>query len=159
MTMAAGILLADGGKVQFRQHAGPFEITLFSSPQPPRAGNVDLSVMLQKGTETILDADVKLRLVKTEKGTITEILARATHALATNKLLYAATVKVPSTGMWRIEVQVNEGGKAADVSGNVEVLPPQPPLLVYWPYFVLVPLIVLLFVVNRWLIRNRRARP
>lgn len=158
---AAGALLADGGKMQFRKQAGPFVITLFSSPEQPRVGNTDLSVMLQKaaGQSTILDAEMKLHLIKTETGTITEIMVPATHARATNKLLYAAAVKLPSAGRWRIEVLVNEGGNSAEVSGNLNVLPPQAPLAIYWPYFALVPLVALLFAANQWLRRNRRVRP
>ncbi len=91
---------ADGGTLLFRKPAGPFVLTAFSSPAPLRVGRADLSIMVQKENDqsTVLDAVVSVRLKRSVGGTIVEIVAPATHARATNKLLYAANVTLPSAG-------------------------------------------------------------
>ncbi|HEY7304937.1 MAG TPA: FixH family protein [Bryobacteraceae bacterium] len=153
----AGILFADGGTLQFREEAGPLDVTLFSSPTPLRAGRADLSVMVQTTADrsSVQDAKVILHLKKSERGNVEEVMAPATHANATNKLLYAANVNLPSAGKWRIEIEVSSGGTSATASGELAVLPPQAPAATYWGYFALVPFVILLFVFNRWLKRRR----
>lgn len=156
----AGVLFADGGTVLFRGPAGPFEVTLFGSPTPLRIGGADLSVLIKKtaGDTTVLDADVTLHLVTTTGGKIIEVTAHPTHEKATNKLLYAANMRIPANGSWRVDVLVKEGGTAAEISGRLFALPPQPPVVKYWPYFALLPLVALLFAINQRLKRERRKR-
>jgi hypothetical protein len=162
----AGIVFADGSVMLFRKRADPFIVTAFCEPVPPRVGLVDLSVMLQKASDqsTVLDAAVMLRLKKSSMGTITEVVAPATHARATNKLLYAAHVTLPSAGKWQVSVEIKQDNGTASVPGEISVLPQEAPAATYWPYFVMVPLFVLLFILNRWLrrkwgVRNPQARP
>jgi hypothetical protein len=159
IAFSAAALWADGGKVEFQKRAGNLNITLFSTPSPVRVGAADLSVMVQKvGDQTpVLDAAVMIHLAKQDKQNITEVVAPASHAKATNKMLYAASMNVPSAGVWRAEVDVRQASEDAMVTGDINVLPPEPPLLTYWPYFALVPLVLLLFVFNRWLRRRRNA--
>ena len=143
--------------MQLRKQAGPFQITLFSTPSPLRAGPADLSVMVQRVNDQspVLDANVKLHLRKRGGDNIIEVFAPARHENASNKLLYSAKVNLVSSGDWLAEVEVIEGGMTADVAGQVTVLPESPPLITYWPYFALVPLVLALFVFNRWLRRRR----
>jgi YtkA-like len=152
-----GSLWADGGAVEFHGVAGPYEITLFGEPNPLRVGNADLSVLVKKtaGDSTVLDADVKLHLVKAAGGGIVEVTAPATHAKATNKLLYAAHVRLPSNGTWRVDVMVKQAASIEDLSGHIFVLEPRPPWFNYWPYFAVLPLLALLFAFNQRLKRQR----
>ena len=150
----------------FRKRTDPFIVTAFGEPVPPRVGLVDLSVMLQNANDrsTVLDAAVILRLKTSLAGTITEVVAPATHARATNKLLYAAHITLPSPGKWQLSVEIKQGNATASVSGEMSVLPREAPATTYWPYFAMVPLFVLLFILNRWLrrkwgVRNPQARP
>jgi hypothetical protein len=150
----------------FRKQAGPFVITVFSDPSPIRAGRADVSVMVQKPGDqnAVLDAVVTLKLKRSAGGTITEIVAPATHARATNKLLYAANMTAPSAGEWELSAVVKQGNATATASSEISVLPQESPRATYWPYVVMVPLAVLLFALNRWLrskwgIRSPRARP
>jgi hypothetical protein len=161
LSCLATIIFADGGTLQFHKEAGPFDVTLFSSPTPLRAGRADLSVMVQKTADrsSVQDAKVMLRLKKSERGNVEEVIAPATQANATNKLLYAANVNLPSAGTWRVEVEVSANGVAASASGELTVLPPQAPAATYWGYFALVPFVILLFVFNRWLKRTRTLHP
>jgi hypothetical protein len=156
--ICTGLLLADGGTVQFRGPAGPFEVTVFASPAPVRIGSTDLSVLIKKPATdaTVLDADVSFHLVKSVDGKIIEVTTRATHDKATNKLLYAANTRIPANGSWRVDVLIKQGGTAAQLSGRMQVLPPQPPLEKYWAYFALLPLLAILFAISQRLKRQRR---
>jgi hypothetical protein len=154
----AGVLLADGGAIQFRGPAGPFDVTVFASPAPVRIGSTDLSVLIKKtaGDSTVLDADVSFHLVKSIDGKIIEVTTHATHDKATNKLLYAANTRIPANGSWRVDVVIKQAGAAAQISGRIFVLPPQPPLEKYWAYFALLPLLAILFAISQRLKRKRR---
>ncbi len=156
---AAALVLADGGTLVLRRQAGPLVISVFSSPQPLRVGPADLSVMVQQlsNQSTVLDAGVNLHL--TQSGAqVLEVFAPAKHENATNKLLYAARMHLPSAGSWRLVAMVHSSKGNAEVTGQLTVLGPQPPLVAYWPYFAVVPLLVILFAVNQILKNRRRAR-
>ncbi|MDQ2711496.1 MAG: hypothetical protein M3Y24_04545 [Acidobacteriota bacterium] len=157
---AALVLFADGGTLVLRKQAGPFVISIFSSPETLRVGPNDFSAMVQRTEDqsSLLDATVKLRLTRITTEGISELYAPATHANATNKLLYAARVNVPSAGVWKLAADVETKQGNAEVVGEVHVLGPQPPLLAYWPYFAVVPLLIFLFVMNQWLKKRRRVR-
>jgi hypothetical protein len=154
------ILRADGGKVQLQKEAGPFLITLFSDPSEVRVGRVDLSVLCQKSDDrsTVLDAKVFLHLTKPGGAEIVEFTLPASHEAATNKTLYAAHLDLPSPGKWRVKVDVRRGADEASVAGELTVLPKEPVLVTYWPFFIVVPLIALLFAINRRLRRGRELR-
>ncbi|MGA8025662.1 MAG: hypothetical protein WB992_00850 [Bryobacteraceae bacterium] len=158
--LALGVLLADGGTLQLRKQAGPFIVTVFSTPVPVRVGAADLSVMVQKAADqgAVLDADVRLHLKKSSNGNIVEIVAPAKRSQASNKLLYAGRMTIPSAGTWQMDVEVTAAGSTASASGQLNVLQPQSPSAAYWPYFAFVPLIVLLFAANQWLKSKRRFR-
>ena len=156
----------DGGTLQFRRPAGPFVITVFSAPVPVRVGSADLSVMLERAADrsTVSDAKVMVHVVRRQANGIVEVTAPATHALATNKLLYAANVTLRSAGQWRVTVDVTTKDSSVSTAGDVTVLPAEPPAVAHWPYFALVPLMVLLFAANQWLkskrqVRRRQVRP
>lgn len=147
---AAALLNGDGGAVQFRKTAGPFIITLFSASSPLRAGPADLSVLVESAQtrEPVLNATVSLTLHKPSGGAIS---TPATHAHATNKLLYASEPTLSEPGNWRVLVSVSLGPERADSEGILNVLPMPPAPLQHWPYFLVVPFLIGLFVLNQWL--------
>lgn len=155
--LSAVLLYADGGIVQFRREAGPFVITVFSTPSPLRAGPADLSVLVEWGQShsPVLDAAVTLRL-RDAQGT--EVNAPATHAQATNKLLYASLPVIPNAGNWTVRVNVSRGGESTTVAGRIQVLAAPPALIHYWPYFAIVPCAVGLFALNQYLKAKQRGR-
>jgi len=155
------LLFADGGSLVLKQQAGPLTISVFGAPEPLRVGPTDLSVMVQQTSDhsTILDGTVKVHLIQSAASDISEIFASATHANATNKLLYAARVNLPKPGVWRLIADVESKRGEAEVAGEINVLGPQAPIITYWPYFALVPLIVMLFIINQWLKRGRLKNP
>ncbi|HXE11085.1 MAG TPA: hypothetical protein VN633_03135 [Bryobacteraceae bacterium] len=154
--VASPQLCADGGSVQFRQQTGSIVVTLFGSPSPLRTGPADLSVLLETagGNQPVLDADVSLTLRQGE----THLTAAATHAQATNKLLYAALPDLPTPGQWQVTVMVERAGTHSEVGGTINILPGPPAILFYWPYFLVVPVAIGLFALNQWLKKKEAGR-
>ncbi len=154
-----GNLFADGGTLVLHKQAGPLTISIFSTPEPLRVGTADLSVMVQRAMDKseVLDAKVELHLTHSSPDGIAEVFAPTTHSNATNKLLYAAHLNLPAAGLWRLVAIVDSKNGSAEVAGEVTVEPPQPPILAYWPYFAVLPLILILFAVNQWLKRKRQV--
>src|SRR5262245_24203813 len=155
--LAANTALADGGTVRALQEAGPFRITVMSAPEPLRVGPVDLSVLVQRadGGAPVLDAEVELRLEG--PGADAPIVVWATHEQATNQLLHAAVVTLPTAGTWRIRALVRQGGDSAEVAGALPVAARPPRLLALWPYLALPLAIGAGFALREWL--ARRASP
>jgi hypothetical protein len=152
LCVAGTPLYADGGTLQFQKQAGPFTVTLFSMPVPVRVGAADLSVLVQDSqNNTLVDGRVTVHLSKADER---DIVAVATTAQATNKLLYAAPVELPKAGKWHVRIDVARAGLSGEAEGEIDVLPEEPPLEAFWTYFAIVPFGVLLFVLNQWLKRR-----
>jgi hypothetical protein len=153
----ASCLFAHGGVLLWRKQAGPFVVTLFSAETPIRAGNADLSVMVQKtgDPDAVLDPTVQLIVRKPDTP---PIAMQASHSLAANKILYGASIGLPTPGVWNLQILVKSEALTGTVSGTLDVAPAQPPLQEYWPYFAVVPFAILLFALNQWLKRGRAIR-
>jgi hypothetical protein len=147
----------DGGVVQLKQAAGPFIITVFSAPTALRAGPADISVLVQQHdtNEPVLDAEVAVLLAPLRTASAA-INTAATRQQATNKLLYAAAVNVPSAGSWELRVTVQHGSTTASVAGTITAAAALPPLLAQWPYLAFPPVAVMLFALHQWL-RSRSS--
>jgi hypothetical protein len=151
--MLAGNAFGDGGSVQLHSVNGPFEITLFAEPPLPRAGQIDLSVLIQdaKSGQPVLDAAVKLALtpVKVHQNaqpawyppscvvSAPADLAAVPllHSGASNRLLYGALVEIPAAGVWHVLTEVQRGDDRVSVEGNIDVADPFPPVANYWALF------------------------
>jgi hypothetical protein len=146
---------ADGGTVQFKKSAGPFSITVFTTPSPLRAGPVDIGLMIQSSdNQPLLDCVSEVQLRKEGEASIR---SEATHGSAQNKLFYAAQVRIPRSGVWDLEVTVSRGDDSAKVSGAITLAASNPVLLVYWRSLAIPPILILLFALNQWLKRRTTA--
>jgi hypothetical protein len=149
--------LGDGGTLRASQRRGGYVVTVFTAPTPPRAGIVDVSVLVQDGATRQPRPDVPVVVRWYHAGAdVPTLTAEATTEAATNKLLRAAPFDVPRAGMWRLEVTV-AGHDAEPVICDVDVDEPPPAWLdlawwVGWPV-----LAVGLFVIHRRL-RNNKTR-
>jgi hypothetical protein len=152
----AGLAFGDGGALILQQRAGSFDFSVFATPSPLRAGRADFSVLVQdaKTQDVVLDGAIDLDFTRAGEE---DIRAKATPGQATNKLLYAATVEIPRAGEWDLGARCRIRGEDSVLHGTVSVLPPEPPLLTYWPYFLVVPLAIFLFALNHWLKSKRRS--
>lgn len=150
LLVAAGAL-ADGGIVRARHSEGPFTITVFTAADRVLAGPVDVSVLVQDRADgvPILDGRVTLELA-------TPAVVTATHDAATNKLLYAAWLDVPS-GRSALRVRVERGDEIADVEVPVSAGPATTRLARYWPHLLVLPIAILLCILHQHLASARRT--
>lgn len=113
---------ADGGRLQMRQAAGPFVVSLFTTPESPAVGAADLSVMIEEqgSGSVLLDADVVVTLTS-EDARIAPVVAHLSHAHATNRLLQDAVVQLPRAGRWEAVLRIREAGRVATTSTVLRV--------------------------------------
>jgi len=145
--------LADGGAIIARGESAGLVVTAFASAL--RTGVVDVSVMVQhrEGLAPVLDATVEFTM--TAPGG-RELAIEATHALAQNKLLYAAPVALEEAGRWTIAIHVSRGGgPSSQVEGSFEVAASR--AVGYWKYLAIPPVFLLVFALQQWL-AHRQGR-
>jgi len=149
---------ADGGAVRLRERVGGYQITVFTSPTPFRAGPVDISVLVQDAAteEYMPDARVTVRLTARGTGEVQE--CAATAEAATNKILRAAEFRLPEPGSWDVAVAVEGSDGPALVRFEVQAHEPPPRWLEMWPWIGWPALVVALFGVHRALVQ-RKALP
>jgi hypothetical protein len=165
---------ADGGAIQFQGDVGSFHVTAFTLPPILRAGSVDVTVLIQDRAKLnpLLDARVTFDLtaqtgssLKKEAWSPPACALNMPSSLAgipaslhhgENRLLYGALVQVPYSGIWKLKINIQRDSEIESASTLLKINPPMPPPLAYWQLFVLPPLGVLGFVLNRT--ARRRAR-
>lgn len=91
--------------------AGPYVVSVWASPDPPRVGAYHLTVSVARPDEAgnagepVLGADVALRLTP-QSAAAEPLTARASNEAADNKLFYEADVDLPAPGLWDVQVTV-----------------------------------------------------
>jgi hypothetical protein len=150
---------ADGGAVRARADRGSMTITLFTAPTPLRAGDADVSVLVQDRASgsVLLDAAVTLGLEPPD-GTATGQIVPLDRQATRNQLLQAATVHLTATGRHRLIATVQRGAERVEVVAEVDVAAAPPALLALWPYLALPPVVVGIFLVQQLLRRRAAAR-
>jgi hypothetical protein len=165
--LAAVCCHADGGAILARQTINGLGLTVFASPAPLRAGPVDVSVLVQEGERTVLDATVEVAWSASpssspewmppccamESGTAR---TPAVRAHSNNRLLYSAIVPMRSSGPSELVIRVAQGGREALLSCDVEVRPPLPAALAFWPWLVLPPVAIAGFALHQNLVKSRQ---
>jgi hypothetical protein len=166
---------ADGGAIQFQADAGSFHVTVFTLPPILSAGSVDVTVLIQDRSKLnpLLDARVTLDLsaqagISPKKEawsppacalnvapSLAGIPARLNHG--ENRLLYGALVQVPYSGIWKLKINIQRDSETESVWTLLNVNPPAPPPLAYWQLFLLPPIGVLGFILNRTARRRKRV--
>lgn len=151
---------ADGGTVRLVEPVGAFVVTVFSTPEPLRVGATDLSVLLQDRVSGVplLDARVALEVLPPAGGDATPLRLAATHADATNKLLYAARFTADRAGDWTVHVTVRRGTDSIAAQCLLPVAPGASGLSAIWPYLALPPVAVALYALHARLLRRQRSR-
>ncbi|HYY30197.1 MAG TPA: hypothetical protein VE860_19800 [Chthoniobacterales bacterium] len=165
---------ADGGTIRFQGDTKSFHVTVFTAPPVISAGTVDITVLVQDRPklQPLLDATVTFDLsaesrattrtaawtppacVLSSQSSLTAIPAKLSHG--EDRLLYGAYVQVPYSGIWELRITIQRGPQTEYVSTVLPVNPPTPPALAYWHLFMLPPLGILGFVLNRSA-KERRA--
>jgi len=175
MFSSCGIGLADGGAVQLQATAPPFVITVFTDPPQCRAGQVDLSVLVQEEKGPVLDAQVVASLSAVDPAKTSPSAAWLPPACAstaapnlqnvplqisqgTNRLFYSTMIQIPYDGRWQLQVSVRRGMDHATVQGILNVDPPLPPATAYWQWFLLPLLAIGGFTLNRHIRAERKQK-
>ena len=153
----SAVARADGGTVRMAERQGDYQISIFTSPNPLRAGPIDVSVLVQnvETGQAIGDTHIALRLTAREMPR-TSLLAVAASTAATNKLMQAALVDLPAAGWWDVEVDCTTNDGSTQLHFAMEALPPLPRWLTVWPWFTWPAAAVALFGAHRWLVERRR---
>ncbi len=113
----------DGGRVQMHASAGPYMVTLFSTPDILVTGPADLSVGIEDTAtgEFINDVDVELTLSQLDTASANKIVAHTTHGSSARGILQAAQITFPQAGRWRITIDVNRKGKTGQCTTDLTV--------------------------------------
>jgi hypothetical protein len=168
-----GLALADGGAVQLQLTAPPFEVTVFTDPPQCRAGQVDLSALVQEEKGPVLDAQVVASLSALEPAKTRPTAAWLPPACAgtaasdlqnvplqisqgTNRLFYSTLIQIPYDGRWQLQVSVRRGTDHVTVQGIMNVDRPLPPVTAYWQWFLLPLLAIGGFALNQHIRKPRR---
>lgn len=155
--LAAPAAWSDGGVVRLRETRGGLVVTVFTAPDPLRAGPQDVSVLVQDPSGApVLDAEVTLRFDPPARSSA-GFAVRALRAQATNKLLQAAQVDLREVGKWRLGVAVSRAGQAAEFSCALPVEASAHGITDLWGVLALPPVMVVLFALNQALRRRRGA--
>jgi hypothetical protein len=120
---------ANGGTLQLsRGAAGPFGLTVYTSPTPLRTGLADVSVAVEWAESGDLEPDARVVVIAEAVGHEGAGGAyEATHERATAPGFYAADVLLPSAGRWRLEILAQTIRDEGTVAIEVDVLPAVPP--------------------------------
>jgi hypothetical protein len=117
---------ANGGTTILVEPVGPYSLTVTASPYPLQVGVTnDISALVgrQADQQLVLDAEVVIMVTPIDQAGKTQTLA-ASHDNATNKLYYATNVIFPTTGRWRITVQINGPDGSGETSFEEQVEAP-----------------------------------
>jgi len=144
-------LWADGGRIRLHRQAGPFLITLFTTPDPLVAGPADFSVAVERadGRGLVQDAEVTLILTTAQSAEGTRMVATATHAAATSRFLQAVNLQLPASGVWHVAVLVSEGADAGSCEADFDVQPQTTYQSQTLWQVLLIPMLILLYVVHQ----------
>jgi hypothetical protein len=144
---------ADGGTLRLRQATGPFEVSVFTAPEPLRVGLADTSVLVQtRAGDVLLDAAVELSLRDPDGVERSPVVA---HPSGANRLLQAAPLPLSQSGRWTLIVTVHRGHDRATASTALVVAPAVSPLADHAAALALPLVCVLLFVAHQ---RSSRRR-
>ena len=154
--LSAAEARGDGGTIRLRESHGSYQVTVFTSPVPLRAGTIDVSVLVQDKTGSVVDEGINLEVVaqRCDSRGVT-YRRRATKEAATNKLLKAAQFQLPQPGCWRIDVLLH-APEEPEIRPTfmAEVSPAIPRWVTFWPWFSWPIIVIALFGTHQWLTRR-----
>jgi hypothetical protein len=154
--LSPSLAAADGGTVRLSERKGDYQITVFTSPTPLRAGPGDISVFIQNAATLEPVSAMQVTIKATRRGSPDVIIQHpATTDAATNKLYYAATFDLPEPGWYSLEVFVAGTLGDAQVRLELEAAEPLPAWRAMWPWIGWPILAILLFSIHQLQIRRR----
>jgi hypothetical protein len=151
--------VADGGAVLTTRLQDDYRITVLTSPTPLRAGQVDVSVLVQHADTgmVVATADVEVSLRSNDKGQ-RPLQAPATRGNATNKLFRAALFTLPQPGRWRLSTVVTIGNGQLVSEADIEAFAALPQFSDLWLWAGWPALAIGLFAAHRRLVHRAEPR-
>jgi hypothetical protein len=154
--LGTGMARGDGGTVRLSESRGGYRITVFTSPNPFRAGPVDVSVLVQDAATGEPAPDVGATVRATPHGRPEAgVRQTATTEAATNKLFRAALFELPEPGWWELQVAVDGPRGAVEVRFEVEAAEPLPQWPALWAWIGWPAVAVLLFAIHQVLVKRK----
>jgi hypothetical protein len=148
------LVFADGGTIRLSEQTGKYRITVFTAPEVVRAGPVDISVLVQEASTGELATGVEVTIGAQYRGAQGVTLQHvATTEAATNKLYRVATLNLPNSGLWTVDVVVAGALGKARVSFDLHAAAPLPEWLAMWPWVGWPALAIVLFGIHLLLVR------
>jgi hypothetical protein len=146
--------------VRLSQRIGGYELVVFTSPTPLRAGPVDVSVLVQDAATGEPVPEVRATVRVAPRGRPHDaVRTPATTEAATNKLFRAALFELPEPGMWDVEVAIEGSRGDAQVHFAMEAAEPLPRWLALVPWVGWPALAVFLFGIHQRLVWRKSRRP
>ncbi len=147
---------ADGGALRLSEQIDGYRIAAFTTPTPLRAGQVDISVLVQDAATGEPESGVQISIkVRRHDNPGAALIQRATTQTATNKLYYAATFNLPEAGWYSVEVSIVGALGETQARFDVEAAEPLPQGLAMLPWVGWPLLPIALFFVHQFLVRWR----
>lgn len=108
-----------------RASAGPYVVSAWTRPDPPRVGalHVTVAVMRPEDGAPVLDAKVRLTAKSMDREG-TPASASATAGGGGNRLLHDVDLDLPGEGRWRISLLVEGPAGSGSVAFDVQVEAP-----------------------------------
>ena len=151
LLILTGRAFADGGRLQFRKPAGPFTVTLFTTPDPLTKGRADFSVAVERADTTGLLESAQVTYILTNQNKPAQrIVLHASRSQATSRFLQAANFTLPAAGLWSIRVIVRDGDQVGQCSGQFRVRKQDLATSERAWQIAFVPIMVLLFFLHQW---------
>jgi hypothetical protein len=151
---------ADGGVVRISEQQGEYRITVLSSPNPFRAGPVEISILVQDAAtrEPARDVDIIVGITARDRPELT-YRAKALPEVAANRLFRAARFDLSESGTWHVDVEVpaNHARKSARAEFDVEVGDRLPRWRTFWPWFSWPAVVVFAFCLRQAFASRRAA--
>jgi hypothetical protein len=153
--VASGRCWGDGGVVRAIERDGRLQISVFTSPNPPVAGPVDISVLVQDGATGDPEGEAQVEIAITPRSRPHDVRRRpATSAAATNKLFCACLVEL-EPGWYDVLVICEAGDDRGEVRFALEVGAAPAQLATLWPWFTWPLAPVVLFGLHEYFARRR----
>lgn len=151
LLILTGRAFADGGRLQFRKPAGPFTVTLFTTPDPLTRGRADFSVAVERANSTGLVENAQVTFLLTNQNNPSQrITLHASRSQATSRFLQAANFTLPAAGLWSIHILVKDGNQTGQCSGQFRVRKQDLATSERAWQIAFVPIMVLLFFLHQW---------
>ena len=133
--LCAPAVLANGGSLRLdREPLGPYVVSAWTEPAPPRTGRLDISVAVMK-PETgapVLDGEVRVRAQSVDSPGLPSIVVLGLGN-GGNALLHHGEVALPRPGLWRLTILFGGPGGSGEADFALDVRQ-----RAFWPWIIAV---------------------